>query len=153
MNGRMVLGNRGVAGLSRINITVSKRTKLPLIAKDGYIILWNGSILFNTIVRLLPMIFESAVFHIKKGKEQEFEAAFKEAVSLIASVDGYISHTLNKSMEDESSYMVIVVWDSVESHMEGFVQSELFEQWKEKMDPFFEPNIWMNHFQTVQSSK
>lgn len=41
------------------------------------------------------MILEAVMLNVKSGCEGDFEMAFREASSLIASIDGYLSHELH----------------------------------------------------------
>ncbi|UNL83581.1 antibiotic biosynthesis monooxygenase family protein [Priestia koreensis] len=97
------------------------------------------------------MIIEHAIFYIHKEKQNEFEEAFKEAATLIAATKGYRSHTLNKSIENDGKYFIFVEWDTVESHMEGFMKSPGFQQFVALMDPFLE-KAEMEHLETKQRS-
>ncbi|WP_210608355.1 antibiotic biosynthesis monooxygenase family protein [Priestia flexa] len=99
------------------------------------------------------MVKEVAFFHIKKDLLAEFEDAFHQAARVIASVPGYIDHSIHRCVETDTKYMIIVEWETIESHMVNFVQSSLFEEWDKQMGRFFEPNITMDHYITVQTSK
>jgi heme-degrading monooxygenase HmoA len=50
------------------------------------------------------VILEVAVLDVKPDQESEFEAAFKKAQRIIASMPGYISHDLQKCIENKSRY-------------------------------------------------
>jgi heme-degrading monooxygenase HmoA len=39
--------------------------------------------------------------------------------------------------EDDRSYRLLVRWDSVDSHCEGFQKSPAFVQWRAWIGPFF----------------
>ncbi|MBY6087643.1 antibiotic biosynthesis monooxygenase family protein [Priestia flexa] len=99
------------------------------------------------------MIKEVAFFHIKKELLAEFEEAFHQAAHVIASVPGYINHSIHRCIETDTKYMIIVEWENVESHMVNFVQSSLFEEWDKQMGRFFEPNVTMDHYVNVHPSK
>jgi len=47
------------------------------------------------------MILEVAILNIKKGFSKEFESSFDKAQKIIASMSGYISHQLKKSVKKE----------------------------------------------------
>ena len=44
------------------------------------------------------MILEAVILNIKPGLEDDFEFAFKQASSIISSMDGYLSHELHRCM-------------------------------------------------------
>ena len=69
------------------------------------------------------MILEVAVLKIKPNKNKEFEAAFKQASAIIASMPGYISHSLQKCLEVEDRYLLLVNWQTLEDHTIKFRRS------------------------------
>ena len=66
------------------------------------------------------MVLEVAVLNIAPGQAQDFEEAFREAQQIIAAMPGYQSHELKKCVEKTDQYLLLVQWDSVESHEQGF---------------------------------
>lgn len=66
------------------------------------------------------MVLEVAVSNIDPGQAQDFEEAFREAQQIIAAMPGYQSHELKKCVEKTDQYLLLVQWDSVESHEQGF---------------------------------
>src|SRR5881227_9644 len=76
------------------------------------------------------MILEAAPLQVKPGQTEAFESAFREAQSIIASMPGYRSHELQRCLEREGHYLLLVRWDSVASHEEGFRKSPGYQQWK-----------------------
>jgi heme-degrading monooxygenase HmoA len=69
------------------------------------------------------MILEVAVLNVIEGQAAEFEAAFKEASSIIASMPGYICHELQRCIEVPNRYILLVRWETLEDHTIGFRQS------------------------------
>lgn len=47
------------------------------------------------------MILEAAALQVRPGRSEAFEAAFREAQSIIASMPGYVSHELQRCLELE----------------------------------------------------
>ena len=54
------------------------------------------------------MILEIAQLQIRNGHEPEFEAAFGEAQAIIASMPGYLSHSLQRCIEHQNQYLLLV---------------------------------------------
>lgn len=54
------------------------------------------------------MILEGAMLQVKKDLENDFEQSFKEASKIIRSMDGYISHTLNRCYEEKGKYLLLL---------------------------------------------
>ena len=53
------------------------------------------------------MILEVAILNIRAGQAQEFEVAFEQASSIIASMPGYVSHQLQKCVENSDRYILL----------------------------------------------
>ena len=95
------------------------------------------------------MILEIATLNIIEGNEEAFEKDLEKASHLIASIPGYIKHSLTKCVEQPNKYNLLVEWDNIESHMVGFRESEAYKQWSEILTPHYLPERTMEHFQTV----
>jgi heme-degrading monooxygenase HmoA len=83
------------------------------------------------------MIMETAYMDIVPGQEQEFEAAFAEAKKIVAQAKGFNVIHLHRGVERPNTYLVAIGWDTVEDHMVGFRESELFTQWRGLLGPHF----------------
>lgn len=92
------------------------------------------------------MILEVATLHIKQGFSADFEKSFQEAQSIISSTKGYMSHELKKSMEQEDKYLLLVTWETIEDHEEGFRKSEAYQEWKTLLHHFYEPFPTVEHY-------
>jgi heme-degrading monooxygenase HmoA len=97
------------------------------------------------------MILEAVMLHVKPGMEAEFEATFKPASALISAIDGYISHTLQRCVEQQGKYLLLVQWTTIEAHTVTFRQSSEFQQWKELLHHFYDPFPIVEHFEAVLS--
>ncbi len=95
------------------------------------------------------MILEVAILKIKPDMNQEFEAAFNQASSIIASMPGYISHDLQKCMELDNQYLLLVNWQSLEDHTVGFRQSAEYQTWKELLHHFYDPFPTVEHYTKI----
>lgn len=96
------------------------------------------------------MILESAMLNVKPGLEGNFESAFKQASSIISSMDGYLSHELHRCMEVKGKYLLLVRWKNLEAHTVGFRSSSEYQQWKKLLHHFYEPFPIVEHFETVK---
>ncbi len=95
------------------------------------------------------MILEVAILQIKENQNAQFERAFAEAQSIIASMEGYVSHQLQKCIEKPNQYILLVNWKTLEDHTEGFRESEQYQQWKALLHHFYEPFPEVEHYSTV----
>ncbi|KVV14635.1 antibiotic biosynthesis monooxygenase [Flavobacterium sp. TAB 87] len=99
------------------------------------------------------MILEGVVLFVKKGKTKDFELDFIKASQYISAVEGYLSHTLQKCLEIDNKYLLLVEWNTLESHTIGFRESSAYLQWKELLHHYYEPFPIVEHFKTVYSNK
>jgi len=74
------------------------------------------------------MILEVAILDIGGSTCEDFEAAFREASPIIASVSGYISHELRRCIEKPNRYVLLVNWQTLEAHTTGFRQSAEYQR-------------------------
>jgi heme-degrading monooxygenase HmoA len=95
------------------------------------------------------MILEVAILKIKPGMNQQFEVAFTEAAQIIASMKGYISHDLQKCLEIENQYLLLVNWQTIDDHTIGFRQSSEYQNWKKLLHHFYDPFPTVEHYQTI----
>jgi heme-degrading monooxygenase HmoA len=95
------------------------------------------------------MILETALLDIIPGKESEFETAFREASKIISSMPGYISHQLQRCLENSSRYLLLVNWQTLEAHTVGFRGSPQYQEWKKLLHHFYDPFPLVEHFENI----
>lgn len=95
------------------------------------------------------MVLEVAVLTVKAGMNQEFEIAFAKAVNIISSMPGYISHDLQKCIEREDRYLLLVNWQTLEDHTVGFRKSAEYQTWKKLLHHFYEPFPTVEHYRKL----
>jgi heme-degrading monooxygenase HmoA len=96
------------------------------------------------------MILEHAILPVRPGSESDFEEAFQMARPLISRQPGFCSVSISHSIESPNLYLLLVEWDSVEAHTEGFRGSADYERWKELLHHFYDPFPVVEHFTTVR---
>ena len=94
-------------------------------------------------------ILEMAVLPVIEGKQTEFEQTFNEAQKIIASMPGYISHRLERCIENANHYLLLVEWQTLEDHTVGFRGSKEYQRWKELLHHFYSPFPEVLHFKAV----
>lgn len=95
------------------------------------------------------MVLEHAILPVRAGTEAEFESAFALAKPLISGRPGFQRLSLSRSVESPSAYLLLVEWESIEAHTEGFRGSEEYEQWRSLLHHFYEPFPVVEHFLQV----
>jgi heme-degrading monooxygenase HmoA len=103
----------------------------------------------NAPVDWLTVILELAILDVKPGTEADFEAAFNEAQQFIMRIEGYISHSLQKCIEKQSRYMLLVNWQTLEAHTIGFRESAEYAEWKRLLHHFYEPFPVVEHYERM----
>jgi heme-degrading monooxygenase HmoA len=95
------------------------------------------------------VITEQAVLDVKPGREAEFEAAFADAKAIIAAMPGFESLLLHRCIERPNRYLLLVSWERLEDHTEGFRQSAEYGEWKRLLHHFYDPFPTVEHFSVV----
>ncbi|MEM1505316.1 antibiotic biosynthesis monooxygenase [Domibacillus sp. 8LH] len=99
------------------------------------------------------MITEAVMLQVRLGMEKKYEEAFREASPLIASMKGYKGHELQRCLEVKGKYLLLVQWEQLEDHTDGFSQSSEYQKWKELLHHFYEPFPDVEHFEQVNLEK
>ncbi|PQJ69425.1 antibiotic biosynthesis monooxygenase family protein [Polaribacter butkevichii] len=92
------------------------------------------------------MVLEVAILNIKEGLSKDFEAAFKQAEKVISTQKGYVSHQLKKCVEQENKFILLVNWETIEDHEDGFRKSNEYQKWKELLHHFYKPFPTVEHY-------
>lgn len=95
------------------------------------------------------MVLEHAVLDVVPGQEAAFERAFAEARSIIARADGFRSLRLARCLEEPRRYLLLVEWETIEDHVEGFRGSVAYDEWRRLLHHFYDPFPEVEHFSPV----
>src|SRR5262245_43275803 len=91
-------------------------------------------------------VLEVAILNVRRGQAAAFLEAFSRAEPIIAAASGYGGHELRRCVEDDHRFLLLVWWDTVESHELGFRQSAAYQQWKHLLHEFYEPFPVVEHY-------
>jgi heme-degrading monooxygenase HmoA len=97
------------------------------------------------------MITEHAVLNVIPGREDEFISTMDQAKALIADSPGFRSLRVERCLENTSTFLLLVQWDSLEAHTEGFRDSEAYQEWRSLLHHFYDPFPVVEHFEGVLS--
>jgi heme-degrading monooxygenase HmoA len=64
---------------------------------------------------------------------------------------GYVSHDLKRCIEKPSRYILLVNWQRLEDHTEGFRKSPRYRDWKALLHHFYDPFPEVEHYDDVFS--
>ena len=95
------------------------------------------------------MITEHALLPVVPGRESDFEAALSEALPLISCQPGFRRLSVTRGVESPSTYLLVVEWDSLADHTEGFRRSPEYAEWRALLHPFYDPFPTVEHFSPV----
>jgi len=96
------------------------------------------------------MILEVAILDVLPHLQAEFEGAFEEAEPIITSMKGYISHELQRCIERDARYILLVHWERLEDHTEGFRNSAAYQDWKALLHHFYDPFPTVEHYRRLR---
>lgn len=92
------------------------------------------------------MILEHVVLPVVPGRESEFLAAFAQARLLIEASPGFVGLELHRGIERTHEFLMLVRWETLEAHTEGFRGSAAYGRWRELLHHFYEPFPEVTHF-------
>jgi heme-degrading monooxygenase HmoA len=92
------------------------------------------------------MVLEIADFAVLPGREDEFAAAYREAVALLSATPGFRGARMTRGIETPTRFVLLVEWDTVEAHTVGFRESAAFTRWRELIGPYFDGLPRVEHF-------
>jgi len=95
------------------------------------------------------VIVEHAVLPVKPGAEANFVQSFDTAKAIIASMQGFRRLTLSRCIERPSAFLLLVEWETLEDHTEGFRESEEYLEWRRLLHDFYDPFPTVEHFELV----
>ena len=98
------------------------------------------------------MILEHALLTVIAGREAEFEQAFAEARQIIAAMPGFGGLTLSRCIERPNTYLLLVQWERLEDHTEGFRGSPEYQRWRALLHHFYDPFPTVEHYREVGSA-
>ena len=64
-------------------------------------------------------------------------------------MEGYISHQLKKCIEKPNRYILLVNWETIESHTIGFRESRQYQEWKKILHHFYDPFPEVQHYADI----
>mgnify|MGYP003430766795 FL=1 len=93
------------------------------------------------------MIIEHALLQVRAGDEAAFEAAMVKAEPLIATSPGFHGIEVRPAAEKPGCYLLLVRWDSIADHRDGFRKSDRYAQWRALLHPFYDPMPSVDYFE------
>ena len=95
------------------------------------------------------MITEHALLEVVPGQEEAFLKAMGQAKALIAASPGFVSLRVERGVERPGCFLLLVEWEHLEDHTEGFRGSEAYPEWRAALHHFYDPFPVVEHFEAV----
>jgi heme-degrading monooxygenase HmoA len=95
------------------------------------------------------VITEHALLEVIPGREDAFVEAMDAAKALIAGSPGFVSLRVERCVERPNWFLLLVEWERLEDHTEGFRGSPAYEEWRAALHHFYDPFPVVEHFEAV----
>jgi heme-degrading monooxygenase HmoA len=95
------------------------------------------------------VITEHALLEVLPGQEPDFVRAMEQAKTLIAASPGFVSLRVERCVERSNCFLLLVEWERLEDHTEGFRGSPAYAEWRAALHHFYDPFPVVEHFEAV----
>jgi heme-degrading monooxygenase HmoA len=95
------------------------------------------------------VITEHALLEVIPGQEDRFLEAMDEAKAHIAASPGFVSLRVERGVERPGCFLLLVEWERLEDHKEGFRASAAYQEWRAALHHFYDPFPVVEHFEAV----
>ena len=86
---------------------------------------------------------------VKEGMEEAFAAAMAaRGTAILAAAPGCASVRVGRGVENSGKFLLLLEWDSVESHI-ALTKTPAFDEFKALVGPFFGGAANMEHFEIL----
>jgi heme-degrading monooxygenase HmoA len=92
------------------------------------------------------MIVEHALLEVVPSRQREYEAALKQALPLISATPGFLGLEVRPCLEIPGRYLLLVRWEKLEDHTQGFRESDRYQKWRALLHHFYDPFPEVIHF-------
>jgi heme-degrading monooxygenase HmoA len=92
------------------------------------------------------MVTEHAFIAVLPGAESDFESVLPEALAVLSAAPGCSSVRILRGVERPSTFLLLVEWESLAAHTEGFRSSEAFTRWRALIGPYLDGQPEVEHF-------
>ncbi len=93
---------------------------------------------------------EVTSFEVCAGSESAFQHALAKALPILMRQSGYVSHEFGAAIERPGQFWLIVHWERLEDHTEGFRKSAAFEIFVGAFRPFLAKPAEVSHFRPAE---
>jgi heme-degrading monooxygenase HmoA len=95
------------------------------------------------------MVIEVAILEALPGQGDVMEGGLRAARAVLVRADGYRSSTFHRGIENRDRFVLVIEWDSVAAHEQGFRQGPLFPEWRSHFGHVLTPGPDVSHFTVI----
>lgn len=95
------------------------------------------------------MVLEVATIQVTPGSADAFVEAYRQARHLPAESPGCRSVRMTRGVESPEVFVLLIEWDSVQAHEDGFRDTERFGRWRALIGPHFAAPPHVEHYSDV----
>jgi quinol monooxygenase YgiN len=92
------------------------------------------------------MVVEYIRYTVPADRSDAFESAYEAAGSALAADEHCLAYEITRCVEQPTSYVVRLEWDSVDGHEQGFRRGANFPPFLEAVKPFIGQIEEMRHY-------
>jgi len=96
------------------------------------------------------MVLEIAVIAAQPGKAEELQAGLVAALPVIRTAEGCRSATARRQVEDPSTFVLTIEWETLEHHTVTFRGGPLFAEYRSHIAGLFVDPIVARHYQQLE---
>jgi quinol monooxygenase YgiN len=94
------------------------------------------------------MTTEIIRYQIGEGNAQAFEKAYQKAESILQTSKHCLGYRMLRGQEETQNWILLIEWDSVEGHEQGFRKEPSFREFFALVKPFFNNIQEMKHYES-----
>lgn len=95
------------------------------------------------------MVVEIAEIQVPPGAEEDFVLAYRGVRGVLTGAEGCRSVRMTRGVETPNRFVLIVEWESIDSHRQNFRETDRFVTWRRAIGPFFAHDPHVEHFEDV----
>lgn len=92
------------------------------------------------------MVIEYIRYDIPEEQAEAFLTAYRDAAAELRGSEHCLDHEISRCIEEPTSFVVRIRWDSMHGHLEGFRKAPEFPSFFAKVKPFYERIQEMRHY-------
>ena len=98
------------------------------------------------------MIVEYIRYKLKREQTDAFEKAYAASEKILTDCPNCLGYEVAKGIEEPENYIVKILWDSFDGHLQGFRKGATFPEFFALVKPFFNNIEEMKHYEVITSN-